>query len=229
NVSFKNRFYKIPISLSGIRLLRKEKDGHELAKSSPIFSGVRPTQDGCCLSLVRPFLKPANYELTERFLGGLLSGVAADDISLGYLLEEEMMQFLPSDVQKFIQNYKIKLSSAHCDLHQENIFEEDGRLVLIDWGGYRKSFWDRYDVIHYHFCNEIKGDEKLSDILAFPQEVIKKMNGKIDFDGHDLISYVVCRNVIESSQDRVISETLYKKRIQKYGARIQKVWEGLKL
>lgn len=208
------RYYKIAVTPSGYRLLANENSGYRKAASDPFFKPLLPDQSYNGLSLVRPFMTPMKTPLIFQEQSGEMS-------TLKSLFDEEFLSHMPEKIQKFVGEHKVHIASSHGDVHQGNMFEYGGKPTLIDWGGYRERFWRRYDEVHFHFCDLFDSGMKFVEIVSDTDNVLKQMNAKILLSQDDLITYVLCRNEMEATQDRVISPNLYTRRIPKYIERVE--------
>ena len=117
-----------------------------------------------------------------------------------------------------MKSLDVELASVHGDFHKGNIFINDRRLFLIDWGNYRKKFWGGYDLFHFIFCNFVEqyAGSWGNYIFMFSEKMLTE-NTELPFlkNKTNMLCYTLARCELEISQDIRLNR-LKRRRIQKY-------------
>jgi hypothetical protein len=144
-----------------------------------------------------------------------LRKVAFQDISLS-LIER---------IEKFIRSFPVEVGSIHGDFHVENIFINDQKIFLIDWGNYHTKFWGKYDLYHLLFCDYVEKNntswvDNIAGFYNYQLENSSLMKFKVPKE--DMICYTLSRCELEILQDIRLNR-LKDSRIKKYKLAIEKL------
>lgn len=160
----KKRVYEIPFNSVTLRKVIVKKEGIESAKESDSWQDFVPKFS--CFKSIIITEKGTSLELDSIILDSFLKDIIIKNekeenilcsidffIDFNYIFEHLLLldYKCKQEVLRKASSIKLPLTSAHGDLHIENIIiTKDGSLKLIDWEYFRKNNSVILDILHFY-------------------------------------------------------------------------------
>lgn len=178
-ILLKQHAYKIPCGLGAYKEFLRERRAIEKAKEDNFFAQFLPDDEyfGPILKMKRLRLVIKGSYLVDNFFSRAFSDKEKwSKICLKEIVEPLLLEFLSVHgyfpLRRFLENFYVPRSSAHGDLHFDNILRENDRIFLIDWSNYQPVSSRYFDLISFVTTKSDKSWVDLASDLAVEDRII---------------------------------------------------------
>lgn len=203
---------KYPTKLRNLPQLKHELHNNNIARLDPFWGQyVAPMRSVAGLAgysrRLHTMATPQQFDSLGASLKSRIDTISGslEDIVIPEGLEQILSQMNTKAREALLTRTTrpLPLNSAHGDLHKDNLFIHNDKLVIIDWEYYTPLFWAGYDLMHTTIVEGSTGEgaswgqyllttqalHNLSDIFAEEEQ-----RNAIDL-------YAICRASLEAAKD----------------------------